>query len=251
MSAAVIIPARYGSTRFPGKPLATLMGKPLIGHVHDRALGARSIDRVIVATDSEEIARVVREAGGEAVMTSSAHLSGTDRVAEAALAIDADIIVNVQGDEPLIRPEAIDQVVALLDDPRADMSTLATAVATDEEARSPHAVKVVLDREGFALYFSRAPIPYHRDLWPGPGDASLAGGARLLKHVGIYGYRREALLRLAALAQTELEGVEKLEQLRAIEHGMRIKVGLTEYEFIGVDTPEDMERVEKWLSTSL
>lgn len=236
MSAAVIIPARYQSTRFPGKALAPLRGKPLIQHVHERSLGSRLASEVLVATDSDEILRAVESFGGKAVMTSPEHTSGTDRVAEAAARLDYDIIVNVQGDEPLIRADMIDAVIELLGDERASLGTLARPAENPPEIDNPNVVKVVFDRDGFAMYFSRSPIPYRRHMGP------------VFQHVGIYGYRKEALMRLTSLEPTVLERTEGLEQLRALENGMRIKVGLTEFETIGVDTPEDLERVEKWLS---
>jgi 3-deoxy-manno-octulosonate cytidylyltransferase (CMP-KDO synthetase) len=247
MPAAVIIPARYASTRFPGKALAPLNGKPLIQHVYERAGGSALASEVVVATDSEEIFSAVASFGGRAVMTSPDHASGTDRVAEAAAQSGCDIIVNVQGDEPLIRAEAIDAAIGLLDDSRADIGTVAARIKTREEISDPNVVKVAMDGEGFALYFSRAPIPYHRDRWKSPGEVDIEG-VELYRHVGIYGFRREALLRFSALEPTALERTERLEQLRALEHGMRIKVGITDYEALGVDTPEDLERVRKKIS---
>ncbi len=240
MSAAVIIPARYASTRFPGKALAPLKGKPIIQHVYERSSGSRLASEIMVATDSEEIFNAVSSFGGRAVMTSSEHASGTDRAAEVAASLGYDIIVNVQGDEPLIRAEMIDSVVELLEDERASLGTLARQTDDPLEIQNPNVVKVVVDGEGFALYFSRAPIPYRKR----------EGTVPSYQHIGIYSYRREALMRLAGAEPTGLESAEGLEQLRALEHGMRIKVGVTEYKSIGVDTPEDLEKVEKWLSTS-
>jgi 3-deoxy-manno-octulosonate cytidylyltransferase (CMP-KDO synthetase) len=192
----------------------------------------------MVATDSEEIRSAVESFGGRAVMTSPEHASGTDRAAEVAASFDYDIIVNVQGDEPLIRAEMIDAVIELLGDERASLGTLARQAENPLETESPNVVKVVFDMEGFALYFSRSPIPYQRH-----------EGA-VYHHVGIYSYRREALMRLTSLEPTSLERTEGLEQLRALEHGMRIKVGMTEFKTLGVDTPEDLEKVENWLSSS-
>ena len=240
MSAAVIIPARYASTRFPGKALAPLKGKPIIQHVYERSSGSRLASEIMVATDSEEIFNTVKSFGGRAVMTSSEHASGTDRVAEVVASLGYDIIVNVQGDEPLIKAEMIDSVIELLDDERASLGTLARQTDDPLEIQNPNVVKVVFDGEGFALYFSRAPIPYRKR----------EGTVPSYQHIGIYSYRREALMRLAGAKPTGLESAEGLEQLRALEHGMRIKVGVTEYRSIGVDTPEDLEKVEKWLSTS-
>lgn len=250
MPAVVIIPARYSSTRFPGKVLAPLGGKPLIQHVYERARGSLLAEEVLVATDSDEVLRAVGSFGGRAVMTSSGHASGTDRIAEAASATAYDIIVNVQGDEPLIRPDVIDTAIRLLDDPRASIGTVAATIKSTGEILDANIVKVVMDSEGFALYFSRAPVPFHRDEWNGPGGIGMAEGVTLYRHVGIYSFRRDALFRFAALGPSRLEGIERLEQLRALENGMRIKVGVTDYETIGVDTPEDLEKVRKCLSSS-
>ena len=261
MSAIVVIPARYSSTRFPGKPLAPLKGTPVIEHVYRNSLNSRLADEVIVATDSETIFETVLSFGGKAVMTSPDHVSGTDRIAEVALGLHYDIIVNVQGDEPLIRPEMIDDVVAVLDDRRASIGTLAKKINNRSEIFDPNIVKVAFDEEWFALYFSRAPIPYHRDLF---GDSDrlnlsfsreLPGGRTsellMFKHVGIYSYRRDVLLSLTELRPSRLEIVEKLEQLRALENNFRIKVRETLFETVGVDTPEDLERIEKCLNSSL
>jgi 3-deoxy-manno-octulosonate cytidylyltransferase (CMP-KDO synthetase) len=238
----VIIPARMGSTRFPGKVLATLGGKPIIQHVYERSTDASLVSEVIIATDSEEVMRAVSDFGGRAVMTSPSHPSGTDRIAEVAATLDYDIIVNVQGDEPLIKPEIIDASIELLDDTRATIGTVASKIVDDASVIDPNVVKVAMDAEGFALYFSRAPIPYSRDEW-----ASLNGAVAgsVYGHIGLYSYRRDALLKLASLPPTVLEQTEKLEQLRALEHGMRIKVAISDYETLGVDTPEDLERIKE------
>ena len=257
MSAIVVIPARYASTRFPGKPLALLKGKPIIQHVYQNSLNARLAGEVIVATDSETIFETVCSFGGRAVITSPDHQSGTDRIAEVAAAMDCDIMVNVQGDEPLIRPEMIDAVISVLDDSRASLGTLAIPIRDSREIFDPNVVKVVFDHEGFAWYFSRAPIPYHRDEWNDPLAQSRELRAKsdlvvrdCFKHVGIYSYRRDVLLRLSSLPPSRLEMIEKLEQLRAIENGFRIKVRETSFETIGVDTPQDLERVEQCLNSS-
>jgi 3-deoxy-manno-octulosonate cytidylyltransferase (CMP-KDO synthetase) len=251
MSALVVIPARYASTRFPGKPLAPLKGIPIIQHVYENSIRARRADSVIVATDSETIFEKVLSFGGKAVMTSAAHPSGTDRTAEVALAVEYDIIVNVQGDEPLVRPEMIDDVVAVLDDSRASIGTLAKRIEDPREIFDPNVVKVVFERNGFALYFSRAPIPYHRDEWKDPCQAAVHGSrSTVYKHIGIYSYRREVLLRLTELEPSRLELLEKLEQLRALENGFIMKVMETQEETFGVDTPEDLERIEQWLNSS-
>ena len=253
MTAIVIIPARYDSTRFPGKPLCPLKGKPVIQHVYENSKRSHLANDVIVATDSETIFERVFAFGGQAIMTDKRHPSGTDRIAEVAASLDYDIIVNVQGDEPLIRPEMIDDVIAILDDERASLGTLVKRIKNPDEITDPNVVKVVFDPGMFALYFSRAPIPFHRDEW---GSGLFRGSIELqnfqcYKHIGIYSYRRDVLLSLAGMEPTELEKTEKLEQLRALENGMKIKVRETSFETFGVDTPEDLERVEKCLSTSL
>jgi 3-deoxy-manno-octulosonate cytidylyltransferase (CMP-KDO synthetase) len=245
MPAIVIIPARYGSTRFPGKPLCHLLGRPMIQHVYEKARAAKLVRDVFVATDSDAIFSAVEGFGGKGIMTSTEHDSGTDRIAEAALKLDQggddEIIVNVQGDEPMIMPEMIDEVIRLMEDERAAIGTLARKIEVREEIEDPNVVKVVFNDQGFALYFSRSPIPYHRD----------PGSKQYFKHVGIYAYRKDVLLQFSRLAPSRLEEIEKLEQLRALERGFRIKVHETPYETIGVDTTADLERVEKCLSLSL
>ena len=232
-----IIPARYASTRLPGKALADIGGRPMIEHVYRRASEARTVSSVVVATDDERIYRAVLSFGGVAQLTSPHHPSGTDRLAEVAASRSCEIIVNVQGDEPLIEPSMIDEAVApLLTDPRIEMSTLRRRLPDPADISNPNITKVVVDREGFALYFSRSPIPYVR---PGSPAAPTWG------HVGLYVYRRACLLRLAALPPTDLERSEALEQLRALEHGIRIKAVETSHESLGVDTPDDLERVRR------
>ena len=209
----------------------------MIEHVYRRTSDARSIEAVIVATDDERIAEAVRAFGGAVRMTSPAHPSGTDRLAEVAGNLTCDLIVNVQGDEPLIEPAMIDEAVApFVKDPQLEMSTLRRRIDDSTELHNPNITKVVVDRDGFALYFSRAPIPHVRD-----GNRA----APAWRHVGLYVYRRDCLLRLARLAPTELERSEALEQLRALEHGIRIKAIETRFDSIGVDTPEDLERVRQ------
>jgi len=244
MTAIVIIPARYDSTRFPGKPLCLLKGKPLIQHVYENSKRSRLAKDVIVATDSETIFERVLAFGGKAVMTDRNHPSGTDRIAEVAASLDYDIIVNVQGDEPLIRPEMIDDVITALDDTRASIGTLIKKIEDPVEISDNNVVKVVFDKERFALYFSRAAIPFR-------APHSEIRTPEYYKHIGIYSYRRDVLLSLAGMEQTELEKIEKLEQLRALENGLKIKVKETFLETFGIDTPEDLERVEKCLNTSL
>jgi 3-deoxy-manno-octulosonate cytidylyltransferase (CMP-KDO synthetase) len=262
MTAIVIIPSRYHSTRFPGKPLSLLKGKTLIQHVYENSRGAHLIGDVIVATDSETIFEEVLSFGGKAVMTREEHPSGTDRIAEVAATVDYDIIVNVQGDEPLVRPQMVDDVISLLRDERASMGTLMKRITEADEVLDPNVVKVVIDAEGFALYFSRSPIPYHRDEWKLSSSEQRAESRDVkstieirnfhcYKHIGIYSYRREALLALSRMKPTELEKIEKLEQLRALEKGIKIKTKETFFEIFGVDTPEDLEKVGKCLNTSL
>ena len=236
-----LIPARYASKRFPGKALADLAGKPLLQHVVERARQARSLSEVVVATDDARIAAAVRAFGGKVQMTAATHPSGTDRIAEVARDLACDLVVNIQGDEPLIVPAEIDAAVApLLADAWIPMGTLACPLSV-EQAADPNAVKVVVGVDGFALYFSRAPIPYLR-------DGHRGGVSPHLLHIGLYVYRREVLLRLAGLPPTPLEERERLEQLRALEHGIRIRVVVTDHPSIGVDTPEDLERVRRMLT---
>jgi 3-deoxy-manno-octulosonate cytidylyltransferase (CMP-KDO synthetase) len=265
--AVAIIPARYNSTRFAGKALALLKEKPLIQHVYENVKHASLIDSVLVATDDERIYNTVEDFGGRAVMTSAAHPSGTDRIAEAARDIECDFVVNIQGDEPFIMPQMVDDVVTLLSgDERASIGTLAKRISDVEEVLSPDVVKVVLDSEGFALYFSRSPIPYVRDEWrlfPSeagtPDEGSISFELRpsedsqkrhhFFKHIGIYGYRRESLMRFSTLGSTMLEITERLEQLRALVCGMRIKVKETDFDTLGIDTPDDLRKGEEWLNT--
>jgi 3-deoxy-manno-octulosonate cytidylyltransferase (CMP-KDO synthetase) len=247
-----IIPARFASTRLPGKALIDIGGKPMLLHVIERALAARLVSHVIAATDDERVVRAVEQAGFEARLTSASHRSGTDRIAEVALDLDADVIVNVQADEPIIHPETIDKVVQpLLDDRDLEMATIAEPLERPQDAIDPGVVKVVIDRNGFALYFSRSPIPWPRDevarletiesaLTSSPRASSL-----FLKHTGLYAFRRSFLLQFAKLERTPLEETESLEQLRALEHGYRIKVVQVSTTSIGVDTPEDLERVRR------
>lgn len=252
MAIVAIIPARFGSTRLPGKPLSDIHGKTLIERVYERACRARAPDRVLVATDDERIAAAVRAFGGEAVLTSPAHASGTDRLAEAVASTPADIVVNVQGDEPLLDPAGIDAAVhALVSEPTLAMATLSLPLLSVEEMLSPSVVKVVADAGGDALYFSRAPIPHVRVEGADPRAAAAAAVSQGLarKHVGLYAYRREALLRFASLPPSALEEAEGLEQLRALTHGLRIRVVEMEGEGgVAVDTPEDLERVRALLA---
>jgi 3-deoxy-manno-octulosonate cytidylyltransferase (CMP-KDO synthetase) len=243
VTAVAIIPARYESTRLPGKALADIAGRPMIEHVYRRASAARTVTSVLVATDDERIADAVRRFGGAVRMTSPAHASGTDRLAEVARDLDCGLVVNVQGDEPLIEPAMIDEAVsAFAEDPALDMSSLRRRIDPGSgDAGNPHVTKVVVDRNGYALYFSRAPIPFVRAGRP---------PAAAWRHIGLYVYRRECLLRLAALPPTVLEQTEALEQLRALEHGIRVKVVETLFDSIGVDTPQDLERARDIMMTS-
>jgi 3-deoxy-manno-octulosonate cytidylyltransferase (CMP-KDO synthetase) len=251
-SIVAVIPARYGSTRFPGKALAMIRDKPMIQWVYEGTRRSRLIDRVVVATDDERIMQAVSAFGGEAVMTLSSHQTGTDRIAEVAQRMDCDLVVNVQGDEPLIRPEMVDQaVLPLVHDPSVPMGTLCRKIEMRDEAFDPNVVKVVFDRNGFALYFSRAPIPWDRDRWAGRKSlAELTGEEARYQHIGLYVYRRDFLLSFAQLPPTALETAEKLEQLRALEHGHRIKVAVTEYESFGVDIPGDLSTILERLKES-
>jgi 3-deoxy-manno-octulosonate cytidylyltransferase (CMP-KDO synthetase) len=239
MKTAIVIPARYGSSRLPGKPLLRETGKYLVQHVYERALRARRADLVVVATDDPRVLAAVESFGGRALLTRRDHPSGTDRVAEVARRLDADRIVNVQGDEPLVDPAALDLLIGLLEaDPAADMATLAAPLASADEWQDPNCVKVVCDAAGRALYFSRSPIPFVRD---GRPDFA-ARPARFLLHLGLYAYRRDFLLGLAALPPAPLEQAEKLEQLRVLALGRPIAVGVVEHACHGVDTYEDYRR---------
>jgi 3-deoxy-manno-octulosonate cytidylyltransferase (CMP-KDO synthetase) len=233
----VVIPARYASSRFPGKPLALIAGRPMIEHVYRRAAASHSVSAVLVATDDRRVADAVRAFGGEVRMTRDTHRSGTERLAEVAESLTCDLVVNVQGDEPMIDPRMIDEVIApLAGDATLPMGTLRRAIDDPAEVSNPHIVKVVVDCHDRALYFSRAPIPGRRD----PHGAPLTCA---YKHIGVYVYRREFLLTLAALPPTPLERAELLEQLRALEHGYPIVAVETHFDSIGVDTPDDLERV--------
>jgi 3-deoxy-manno-octulosonate cytidylyltransferase (CMP-KDO synthetase) len=239
-TSVIIIPARYGSTRLAGKMLLAETGKPLIQHVYENAVRAKRPREVIVAADDERIRQAVLSFGGKCVMTRPDHPSGSDRIAEVARSLDCEVVLNVQGDEPEMDPRVMDEVIeALENDPGSVVSTAAVPITSDEELRSPNVVKVALDGAGRALYFSRAPIPYPRDGWP-------AGKILALKHLGIYAYRREFLLRYTRMSQTPLEKLEKLEQLRILENGLHIRVIVAGHDGRGIDTIEDYRRfVEK------
>lgn len=240
---AIIIPARYASTRLPGKPLIKIHDKTIIQWVYERACQSKLAQEVIVATDDERIYQSVKEFGGQVNMTASSHLSGSDRIAEIAKENqEMEIIVNVQGDEPLIIPESIDGAIqALISDKNADISTLIREITDNEEVLNPNVVKVVTDNCGKALYFSRAAIPYERE----------SGQTKFYAHIGLYAYRRQSLLKMTQLEQTNLEKAECLEQLRALQSGMSIKTVVVDYKPIGIDTPEDVEEFKRYLQSKL
>jgi len=230
-----VIPARYASTRLPGKPLVDILGRPMIRLVYENAARARTLERLIVATDDERILEAVEAFGGRARLTSREHNTGTDRVAEMAGGLEAEVVVNIQGDEPFVEPGMIDEIVQpLLDDPELPMCTSMHQVTDPADFANPNVVKVVVDLAGHALYFSRSLIPYPRK----------REGHRVFEHIGLYAYRRDFLLSYARLPQTPLEKLESLEQLRALEHGYRIRVVETRQSYIplSVDTPEDLEK---------
>ncbi len=248
MKVTAIIPARYGSTRFPGKPLAIINGLPMIQHVCQRVAMAKMVNRVIVATDDARIVAAVADFGGEVMLTRADHPTGTDRLAEVAAKVDAELIVNVQGDEPLINPQMVDQaIVPLVRNRLIQMGTLASRIDQIDDFHNPNVVKVVKDQSGLALYFSRSPIPWPRDLTPHQLAEALPR-LGLLRHIGLYVYRREFLLEYPSWPKTPLENLENLEQLRALEHGVKLYVAETGYSCHGVDTPADLERVSRLMS---
>ncbi len=238
---AVVVPARYHSTRFPGKPLAVIAGRTLVEWVYRRACDIRGVARVLVATDHEHIASAVRAFGGEVVMTSADHATGTDRVAAVARALDEDRVVNLQGDEPVFPPQLVEEMIEALRD-ETDIVTPCHPITRSEDITNPNVVKVVMDRSRRAMYFSRSPIPFVSDR-----DGA---GVTHYRHIGIYVFRRKSLLRFAEIEPSSLEKAERLEQLRALQNGMTIRMIETEYSTIGVDVPEDMKGVEKALATT-
>jgi len=250
MKFIAIIPARYASTRFPGKPLAVLGGKTVIERVYQQV--SRVLTDVYVATDDPRIFQAVEAFGGRAVMTRTDHKSGTDRIQEAVEKIEEGgkrneketVIINVQGDEPFIQPSQIETLMQLFDDPTTQIGTLGKRFERMEEVQNPNSPKIVVDRRGFALYFSRSVIPYVRGQEPQQWLASYP----YLKHLGIYAYRREVLAEVTRLPQSALEKAESLEQLRWLENGYRIRVGLTDVETVGIDTPDDLHRAEAFLA---
>ena len=243
MKVITFIPSRYDSKRFPGKPLAPIAGKPMIEHVYERAMSCPDVSDVIVATDDERIFQCVRGFGGKAIMTDEDHPSGTDRIAEASQKMNLgsdDLIVNVQGDQPIFHPSTISDMVApLKEDPSIPMSTLKFTITDEREIDDPNHVKVVTDKEGFALFFSRSPIPFFRDS---------SSKQVYYKHLGFYAYRQDFLAKFGKLPVGDLESSEKLEQLRALENGFRIKVVETPFDSIEVDRPADIKRVEELMS---
>ena len=254
MKVVAVIPARYGSTRFEGKPLADILGKPMIRWVYEGVCESKLIDRTIVATDDQRIMDAVHQFGGKAMMTSPTHVTGSDRVAEVGRKLRDEIIVNIQGDEPILRGSIIDKAIRpLLKDPKIPMATLMTRIEEVKDWINPNVVKIVVDQKGFALYFSRSPIPYPRDLNVQKLLSTTSAGRNLLphrvfKHIGVYVYRRNFLLRFSKMKPSPLEKLEKLEQLRALENGYPIKVTLVDYEPLSVDTPEDLKKVVSFLS---
>jgi 3-deoxy-manno-octulosonate cytidylyltransferase (CMP-KDO synthetase) len=237
----VVIPSRYAATRLPGKPLVNLAGKPMVQRVYEQAKLAHTVHRVLVATDDQRIVEAVQSFGGEVRMTRSDHRTGTERIAEVAAHEPGDVFVNVQGDEPLIDPVAIDSAVAaLLEDPPAQIATVATPIRHVPDIMDPNVVKTVLDFDSNALYFSRAPVPWVR-------DTQQKVHVKYWKHLGLYVFQRDALLEYPTLPQGELEKIEQLEQLRWLENGWKIRVAEVEHDAVSVDVPEDVARVEKLL----
>lgn len=240
-----IIPARYASTRFPGKPLAMLGGRTVIQRVYEQATAI--LDEAYVATDDERIFQAVEQFGGRAIMTRADHKSGTDRIEEAAekIGTQADVIINIQGDEPFIQKSQIETLMHLFDEPSTQIGTLGKRFESIEAAMNPNSPKIVTDKRGFALYFSRSIIPYVR----GKEQSEWLQHFPYLKHLGLYAYRREVLHEVTQLPQSPLEIAESLEQLRWLENGYRIRVGLTDVETVGIDTPEDLQRAEVFLAS--
>ena len=245
MNFTAIIPARYASTRFPGKPLALLGNKPVIQHVYEQASSVLS--DVWVATDDDRIREAVEKFGGRVVMTRADHKSGTDRIEEAAekTGTQADVVINIQGDEPFVQPSQIKTLMQLFDNADTQIGTLGKHFENIEAVNNPNSPKIVTDKQGFALYFSRSVIPYIR----GAQDNEWLSHFPFLKHLGLYAYRREVLHEITQLPQSPLEIAESLEQLRWLENGYRIRVGLTDVETVGIDTPEDLQRAEEFLKS--
>jgi 3-deoxy-manno-octulosonate cytidylyltransferase (CMP-KDO synthetase) len=237
MNKIAVIPARYDSVRFPGKPLATLYGKPIIQHVYQKVINTELFDDVIVATDDQRIFDAIIQFDGKVMLTSKKHQSGTDRVAEICEKIKCDIVVNVQGDEPFISKKPLEELIFSFNDKKVEVASLMHKINSDLE--NPNYVKVVCDINNFALYFSRSVIPFIRD------HKSRYSAFDYYKHIGVYAFRKDTLLKFVALPQSRLEKIEKLEQLRMLQNGIRIKMVETEYTGIGIDTPEDLKKAEK------
>ncbi|RJO64745.1 MAG: 3-deoxy-manno-octulosonate cytidylyltransferase [Candidatus Omnitrophota bacterium] len=236
-----VIPARYSSTRFEGKVLVDIAGKPMLQHVWERAKESSLLDELVIATDDERIMRAVSEFGAKAVMTARGHASGTDRIVEVVNPIDVKVIINIQGDEPLVHPTMIDSVArTLLADTSLHMATIIRKIDNEEELRDPNVVKVVTDKNNFALYFSRATIPYR-------GHSQEVKSITYYKHIGLYGYTKDFLFTYRNLPASSLEKIERLEQLRVLENGYRIKVVETKFDTISVDTPEDIAKIAEYL----
>ena len=252
MRCVAIIPARWDSTRFKGKVLADINGKPMVQHVWEKVTRAHAIDEIIVAVDKEKVFKAVESFGGRAVYTSPEQPSGSDRLAEVANSLDADVIVNIQADEPLVHPSMIDDLAQVFEyEKDVQMATMVKRIHNKDEISDPNVVKVVLDRKGYALYFSRSPIPYLRNDGPAEREGQIAAddiSGRYLKHIGLYSYTKDFLFTYTNLPKSTLEKEEKLEQLRVLEHGYSIKTIETRYETIGVDAPEDIEKVKSLLA---
>jgi len=259
MKVVGVIPARYNSTRFEGKVIADLLGKPIIQHVYEKAKAARLLDDLIVAADDDRVVKIVKDFGGKVIYTSPKQPTGSDRIAEVVNPLDVKIVINIQGDEPLIEPKMIDELArVLLNDEKLVMATLVKKINNPEDINNPNVVKVVIDRAGFALYFSRFPIPYVRicdsliaaAAEAMPNEAGRAKNIVYYKHIGLYAYTKDFLFTFTNLPPSPLEEAEELEQLRALEYGYKIKTVETEFETVGVDTPQDLEKAKETLTSS-
>ena len=246
MKTICVIPARYASTRFPGKPLADINGKSMIERVYNQACAVVNIDEVIVATDDQRIEDVVRGFNGKVIMTDAALPSGTDRVYQAVKNISADVVVNLQGDEPFVKAQLLESLVKVFENKDIEIATPVSKIYDNREFENPNIVKVVKDINGFALYFSRSQIPFLRDL----KEPDITGKQNIYKHIGIYAYRKECLKKLTELKESSLEKSEKLEQLRFLENGYKLFTVLTDYKSISVDTPEDLEKIKQMIKNN-
>jgi 3-deoxy-manno-octulosonate cytidylyltransferase (CMP-KDO synthetase) len=235
-----VIPARFASTRFPAKVLANIDGKPMVRHVWERAARCQELDEVLIACDHEDVFKAAQSFKAQVVMTDPHHLSGTDRIAEAVRGLKVDIVVNIQGDEPFVDPRTIDAMTLLLKkDPKTLMGTAIKEITNDDDFLNPNVVKCVVDDQGYALYFSRSPIPYHR-------NKNNSSETKNYKHFGLYAYRKDFLMEFKNWPKGALESAEELEQLRVLEHGVRIKTTVTGYDSIAVDTPQDLQKAQQW-----